>query len=213
MTRLPVLLRARIVLWRIRRLCLLGALALVALGVARAAAPPAPATLPTVVAARDLAAGTVLTASDLRVARVPRALVPSGASGAPGPLVGSEVAVAVPAGLAVVEGLLAGDRFAVDAPDGSVVVPVRLADPAVAAILRPGDRVDLVAGSDAEPTGAPDVVARDALVLESSREAAAGALGVGPEATVLTVVAVGPDDGRRLASLAAWHAVGAVLVG
>jgi hypothetical protein len=64
----------------------------------------------------------------------------------------------------------ASGRLAV--PPGAVGVPVRLAEPAVLALVHPGDRVDLLAtsASSAEPAepareGAPVLLAADALVL------------------------------------------------
>jgi hypothetical protein len=47
-------------------------------------------------------------------------------------------------------------------PAGRVGVPVRLAEPATAAILRTGDRVDLLAVT---PSGSPTAVGTDAVVL------------------------------------------------
>ena len=68
-------------------------------------------------------------------------------------------------------GASAGDRrAALPVPSGLVGVPVQLAEPATAAVLRPGDRVDLIARTT-HPSGtaAPDpddvVLARDVLVL------------------------------------------------
>lgn len=61
-------------------------------------------------------------------------------------------------------------RAALPVPSGLVGVPVQLAEPATAAVLRPGDRVDLIARTT-HPSGtaAPDpddvVLARDVLVL------------------------------------------------
>ena len=57
------------------------------------------------------------------------------------------------------------DELAV--PAGLVGVPVGLADPAALAVLRAGDRVDLV------PVGAGPAVARDALVLQAAEGDAA----------------------------------------
>ncbi|HEX8632339.1 MAG TPA: flagellar biosynthesis protein FlgA [Catenuloplanes sp.] len=53
-----------------------------------------------------------------------------------------------------------GDRLPV--PAGSVGVPVRLIEPATLAVVRPGDRVDLLA---IPANGRPGTVAADALVL------------------------------------------------
>jgi hypothetical protein len=77
-------------------------------------------------------------------------------------LIGRRLAVDVPAGLPLVPGLLV-DPSATP-PAGTVVVPVRFADPAIAALLAPGTRVDVVAAPTVDGA-APERVARDALVL------------------------------------------------
>ncbi|MFJ4472823.1 hypothetical protein ACIP2X_35785 [Streptomyces sp. NPDC089424] len=61
-----------------------------------------------------------------------------------------------------------------------VSAPVRIADAATAALLHPGDRIDVVAAEEAAPGGAAEVVARGALVTEVpdplDGDAVAGAL-------------------------------------
>jgi len=63
----------------------------------------------------------------------------------------------------------ASGRLAV--PPGAVGVPVRLAEPAVLALVHPGDRVDLIAAVGPSPPPTPEAttksvpLARDALVL------------------------------------------------
>ncbi|WP_171116641.1 MULTISPECIES: hypothetical protein [Streptomyces] len=47
-----------------------------------------------------------------------------------------------------------------------VSAPVRIADAATVRLLRPGDRVDVVAAEETAPGGAADVVARGALVTQ-----------------------------------------------
>lgn len=236
-----MLLTLRILLWRGRRLLLLGGLVMAASLVARQAAPAGEPTRDVVVAAHDLTAGDELTADDLRVASVPAHLVPAGTPGAD-ELPGRRVTASVPAGLPLVAGLVGGvlvdgalvddARFGLAPPQGTVTVPVRLVDPAVARMLRPGDRVDLVApgdgtvagvldgGAGVAPAGEPGVLARAALVLEVSTdpgpEAAAdgGLVGwTGSDAAdePLVVVAVAPEEGHRLAA-AGWGSLGAVMV-
>jgi hypothetical protein len=61
------------------------------------------------------------------------------------------------------------------APSDTVGVPVRLADPAALALVRPGDRVDLLV-SGRRPT----VVATDALVLAVALDDGALLLALGP---------------------------------
>ncbi len=73
-------------------------------------------------------------------------------------------------------------------PAGQVAVPVRLADLAVADLLRPGDRVDVLASVDGRAT---EVVAAGALVL--AVPAAGGGTG-------LLVLAVSADTAPGLAT-------------
>lgn len=160
----PRLLGLRILIWRMRAPLLAAAAVLAALAVARTAAPPPPVTEAVVVLARDVPAGSTLTRADLRLGRLPAGAVPESAETDPAALVGRSLAVPGEARLPVVGSLLAGARFEVEPPPGSVVVPVRLAGSGVA-LLRPGDRVDLVATADpwasvpgpeaAEGTGSP----------------------------------------------------------
>ncbi|MFI7068682.1 flagellar biosynthesis protein FlgA [Micromonospora sediminicola] len=79
-------------------------------------------------------------------------------------------------------------------PAGAVGVPVRLAEPAALAVLRPGARVDLLvvpAGGSAEPT----VVAPRALVLDVV--GAAGAV----DGTSALYLALPPEQARRAVGL------------
>lgn len=193
----------RVAAWRARRAFLPLAVVLAALlvsGALRTALTPPPTGVPVLVAARDLPAGHVLAGRDLDVVHVPPAAAP-----APGlaesDLVGRELVVAVPAALPLVPALLAGDRFALDPPEGTVVVALTPADATTAALLRPGDRVDLVTEAGA--------LARAALVLEITEPGAAGLLGTAGSPGM--VVAVTPAEGRALAA-APTPAPGVVLV-
>lgn len=223
-----MLLTLRILAWRARRLMVLVVVVAAACLVARQAAPPGEPTRDVVVAARDLAAGDRLGPDDLRTVALPAALVPAGTAPA-GDLAGREVTVDVPAGLPLVEGLLDGGRFGLDPPSGTVTVPVRLVDPAVAAMLRPGDHIDLVAPTDGLAVGAgsgdgdaggsdgaPGVLAAGALVLDVITAEAADDEGpldwtAAGTADPLVVVAVEAAEGHRLAA-AGWGSLGAVLV-
>lgn len=217
--RLPLALR--VLAWRARPLLIVVALVLACALGARAGAPPPAPTVPVVVAAADLSAGDVLAAGDLRTVRVPRTAAPSAATAELHDLVGEELAVDVPRGLTVVPAHLARSRFAAAAPAGTVAVPVHLADAAVAALLRPGDRVDLVAGAlDGWPgDDGPAVLAEAALVLEvltdpgTDDDDGLGLLGGGAATATdpLVVVAVTTDEGHRIAA-AEGGSLGAVLV-
>ena len=216
----PPLLRLRVLLWHARPALVLLALAAGAVwAVGRLAPGPPPATA-VVVAARDVPAGSVLQAGDLRLARLPPDAAPDDPPGE-GDLLGRTTRVDLVRGLAVVPALLEGERFGVDPPPGLVVVPVRLTGTDASALLRPGDRVDLVtleAGdlwaepADAAAEPAVTVLAARALVLDVGGEPDGGLLGSAP-ADVVTVVAVTPEEGRRLAATTASGPLGAVLVG
>ncbi|WP_318306146.1 SAF domain-containing protein [Amycolatopsis solani] len=104
-------------------------------------------TDPTVVAAHDLPAGASLRAADVRLADLPGDARPSGALSSLDLVDGRSLAGAVRAGEPLTDVRLA----AIPAPGdpGTATVPVRLADAAVAELLTPGSRVDVVAAPEA----------------------------------------------------------------
>lgn len=209
--------RLRVVAWRARRplaaLCA-GLAALVAVDLAR---PDEPPTARVLVAARDLALGTELTEDDVVLDDVPAALLPAGL-GAPPDVLGRRLAVPVPAGLPVVVELLVDD--ATTGPPGTVVVPVRFADAGVAAVLRPGMRVDVVAAALVEGSE-PVRLARAAVVLArpgdggSAAEDDGGLLGGSVTSTdaAPVLLAVTPDESVELGGATGSRVLGAVIVG
>jgi pilus assembly protein CpaB len=118
-------------------LCLIGSL--------EAAAPARPATVGVLVAAHDLAGGAPLAADDLTLARLPPSAVPAGALTLTTDAVGRTLAGPVRRGEPLTDVRLVGARLVDALGPGLVATPVRLADPAVAGLLRPGDRVDVLA--------------------------------------------------------------------
>ncbi|MGQ0840711.1 SAF domain-containing protein [Actinokineospora sp.] len=125
---------------------------------------PAPDSVPVLVAAHALAPGVGLSPSDVRVVRAPPDLRPESALVDPAEVSGRMLAGAAAEGEPITDVRLVGaanTRLATG-PDAAAV-PVRLADPAVAGLLRPGTRVDVVT---ADPRGRePVVLARDAAVV------------------------------------------------
>lgn len=142
----------------------IGAGLLAALALALALTPRA-AGVPVVVAARDLAPGSLLATADLAVVERPPEHVPAGAVEGREAAEGRVLAGAARAGEVLTDVRLAGPELAAQvhgAPDAAAV-PVRLADADVAALLVPGSRVDVVtAGASA---GEPVVLAEAAAVL------------------------------------------------
>ena len=174
--------------------------------------PADPPTAPVLVAAHALAAGTPLTSADVRLARFPTAVVPDGALTDPAAVVDASTAVPITAGAPLLPGLLADDE--VRGPPGTVVATVRFADPAVAGLLSPGMRVDVLAATP--EGGAGGVVATRALVLPVARRTAApeGALGLGGSGddSVPVLLAVSPAEAPALAGAAASALLSAVVV-
>jgi Flp pilus assembly protein CpaB len=111
------------------------------------------------------------------------------------------LAAPVRAGEAVTDVRVVGPRLWSRVPAGQVAAPVRLADLAVATLLRAGDRVDvLAAGDDGGGEPAVQVVAEDALVLTAPAPDGDQPTGDG---SGLLVLAVPPETAHRLAGAAA----------
>jgi Flp pilus assembly protein CpaB len=148
-------------------LCAAGA----TLAAVRVMAPPAPATVSLLVAARDLPAGEVLTDDDLRSRRVPAGAVPADVVRVP---VGATLAAPLREGEAVTDVRVVGPGLVATDP-GRVALPVRLSDAGQAALLGPGDRVDVLATDPEQRT--TSTVAFDAVVLATPDDGdGAGAL-------------------------------------
>lgn len=158
-----------------------------------AASAGAPELVEVAVSSRDLPAGTVLTADDLTLARYPPDAVPTGAATAPEPLLRRVLAAGVRAREPITDARLVGAGLTALLPDGQVAAPVRLADLAVAALVRTGDRVDVLAVPP--DAAAAELVAGDAIVVAApgaDEEAGAG----------LLLIAVDPETASRLAAAA-----------
>lgn len=170
-------------------------------------------------ATRDLAAGTALTREDLVATPVPPGLVPEGALSELVGAVGRFVAGPVRRGEPLTDvrllgaGLLGGESAGGEATGAGgeatgavgadargkvaseVAVPVRVAEPAVAALVQAGDRVDILSAS---PEGGPaaTVVAADVPVLSVP------ILEDDPTEGTLLVVAASRFTGTQLAAAA-----------
>lgn len=159
-------------------------------------------TEPVLVAARALPAGTVLSPADVRTARMPPDLVPESAIADPAAVDAAVLAASAGPGEPITRTRLLGpEHTRLTAGPDRAAVPVRLADPAVARLLHPGARVDVVA---AEPRS---VVARDAVVLavhsgETTR--------AGPRAGIV-ILALQGDSAAEVASISLEQPVGVTL--
>ncbi|NEW41388.1 flagellar biosynthesis protein FlgA [Nocardia cyriacigeorgica] len=105
-----------------------------------------------VVTAHDLPPGHLLESSDLRVVDRESGALPAGAIRDPAPLIGATLTGAMRGGEILTDLRVIGPRLAAvagGAPDARIV-PIRLADTAVADILRAGDRVDVIAAEESD---------------------------------------------------------------
>ncbi|HVF19784.1 MAG TPA: Flp pilus assembly protein CpaB [Mycobacteriales bacterium] len=186
-----------------RRLLAAGCAALAVASAVDAVAPrPAP-VVRVLAAARDLAAGTELTAQDLTAVDLPASVVPDGVLLPGAAVLGRAVGGPVRRGEPLTDArLLGASLLAGLGGDGDVVaVPVRLADPDSVRLVRAGDRVDVLAAALETTDGQPPavaVVATGALVL-AVPAAAAGSIA---DDGSLLVVAVSPETARALARAA-----------
>ena len=133
----------------------------VAAGLQVTAGPP-PATTTVLTAAHDLAGGAVVRAEDLRPVRFMPGSVPRGVITSAAQAVGRTTSTPVRAGEPITDVRLLGGSMLQGYP-GAVAAPVRIGDAGAVALLRIGDRVDLLA---ADPqTGRATVVADNAPVI------------------------------------------------
>lgn len=153
----------RAVLVRRRGLAAIAAAAAVFVAVSATTRPP-PRTVPVWTAAHDLAAGTVLSAGDLTRAGYAPGSVPARVIGSAGDVVGRTLAAPVGRGQPLAPDDVVHPGLAAGYP-GRVAVPVRITDPGVAALLRVGDQVALVAGDPSTPGAAGRTLATDAVVV------------------------------------------------
>ena len=147
-----------------------------------------------VVAAHDLASGTVLGADDVRHARLPESAVPARSAQHVDAVVGRTVAGPMRRGEVVTDRRVVHADHMSGFPAGTVLATLRLADADALSSLGVGDRVDVVA---VDPQGGADteVVARGMEIVTLPRgDDASGGVPVG--------VATTEDAALRLAERA-----------
>jgi Flp pilus assembly protein CpaB len=110
----------------------------------------------------QLPGGTVLSASDLALDRVVASDVPKGVVTDPNDLVGKTLAAPVAEDQMMTPLTTTAARTSV--PPGHVIAPLRLADTGLAALLRPGDVVDVVA-ADPQAEHAATVIATNVRIV------------------------------------------------
>lgn len=167
----------------------------------------APGTEPGVVvltAAHDLVAGAPLGVEDLAATSLPRAAVPGGALLDRGAVLGRLVAGPVRRGEPLTDVRLLGASLATGSTE--VAVPVRVAEPATAALVRAGDVVDVLSAS---PEGATTAV----VVASSVPVLSVPALGDDRGEGALLVLAADRPTAGRLAAAAVTGRLSVVVAG
>jgi Flp pilus assembly protein CpaB len=195
-------------------------------------APEPPTTVRVLAAGHDLTAGQPLAPGDVATVELPPAAVPDGVFVSDDSPVGQILASPVRRGEPLTDRRFVGPSLLAGFGDGLVAVPVRLADPGVLAVLRPGDLIDVLAarpagdptladsptGPDhASPPGLAAVVAAGVRVIavpatganvEDSLGAASPVLG-GDGA--LVILATTPQAAQRLAAAAVTSSLSAII--
>lgn len=142
--RRPLHALARAASWHRRKLAVLAALAAVLTGIS-AAAPEGPAMITVVKARSQLPGGTVVSAADLVLDRVAASDIPEGALTDPDALIGKTLAAPVAENQILTP--LTASVVRTSVSPGHVIAPLRLADTALGALIRPGDVVDVIAAN------------------------------------------------------------------
>jgi Flp pilus assembly protein CpaB len=185
----------RVARWHRRLLAGVAAAAAAWFALAAVSPPPAPTTA-VLAAERDLPGGTAPKPGDLRTIQLPPAAVPAGALRPGTDLSRRVLATAVRSGEPLTDA-----RFLTPTavPPGLVAYPLRLDDPAIVALLHPGDRLDLYAATSTATDSATHLArAIPVLAIPGST----GTTRTGPSGA-LVVLAAMPATAARIAQAAA----------
>jgi len=158
-----------------------------------------------VVATRDLSSGVELTADDVKLESRTAATVPDGAQSDVAAVVGATLAGPARRGEVLTDVRVLGPRLAesVAGPDARIV-PLPLADTALLDLVRPGDVVDVLAGSsEAGADARPQLVATNAVVVLVSEKPK----GAGNGSDRVVLVAVGAHTANEVAAAALLQTV------
>ena len=158
------------------RRTLAAALTAVAVVTGIAAARPAPPpTTGVVVAAHDLSGGSVLTATDVKVRQLPVGVVPAEPMTALSAVEGRVLAGPMRAGEVVTDVRLVGpallEGYTSTAGVTLVATPVRIADAGAVRLVRPGDRIDVLAAGVPSELAAAGITAAEVAVVASDVQA------------------------------------------
>jgi pilus assembly protein CpaB len=177
--------------------------------VMRSVDPPAEQTVSVLSVGRDLPAGTVLTIGDVVETAVAPGALPDGLVKDP---VGRTLATPARRGELLTGVRLIGPGLLRGAGEDQVALPVRIADADTVALLRVGDRVDLLAAdpASAEPTGVS--LARGVRVIALPAADPGGAASAASRGR-LVVIEVSPEVAEIVTAHAARGLLGVAIEG
>lgn len=161
---------------------------------------------PVVVAANDLPAGALVSASQLRIGRLPPESVPDGALRDLPAAEGKRLSSPIRRGGVLTDASTVGPGLLSGTPSGTAAVPVRVADPNSLQLVRTGQTVDLVLAEESGREGRNlSRIAAGVTVLwtGSGAEQSGAWLGTPKDQNGLLVVAASPEMAPLLAGASA----------
>jgi Flp pilus assembly protein CpaB len=167
-----------------------------------------------VVVTRALIPGSVLTADDVRLVKLPASALPSDAINDLSQAIGERLTVPLPEG-AVLDEMFLGQAAIDQLPAGYVAAAVRLSDAGLASLLTPGDHVDLMASPGASSSGVimpAQLLAESALILSIPGRDVSPDSQNGQTDAGLLMLAVTPSQAALIGGAASWATISAVLV-
>lgn len=178
--------------------------------------PPPADTVPVLAAARDLPAGTALSATDVTAVKIPPGMLTGGSLAHSSEAAGKQLAAPLRKGQLLTDSQLLGPGLLTGTPPGSAAVPLRMADPSSIQLVSPGQLVNVVlTGANGYDQQSPsEVLASSVPVLWTSGQGGKTGqwLGAG-ETDGLIVVAAAPEQAARLAGASTQGKLFFVLVG
>lgn len=195
----------RAVSWHRRGLAAVAA-AIAVLALYSALNPSTDTAARVVAAAREVAPGALLSADDLELRAVPPSLLPERAVLSIDEAVGRAAAAGLTRGSLLTEVSVVAPRA--NSEPGTVIAPVKVRDPDVVALLRPGDRIDLLA---ADADGKAQTVASNAVIVALPQPPSSGGFADGGGTPNLVLVRVQESTATQLAELGSGSEILVVL--
>ena len=156
--------------------------------------PRPSATVTVLVAVHDIPGGTVLADSDVELRQIPQSAVPDTALHSTAEAVGKLVTTALPRGSILNLASIVSHSWG-SVAKGQVIVPIRLGDADIAALLSPGDIIDVLANGE----NSAAILAQDARILAIPTKKPGAGFGATNSDAVLVIVATTVEGAKAIA--------------